>query len=203
MDNFFSLYIPKLMKKDYPNTYTVFAGGDDLFLLGAWDEIIDLARDIEKEFKEFIKSEHLTISFGIALAKSTTPISYLAEHTEKLLEDAKDIDENKDAISLFGETVKWNSYKETYNKLGNLFKDFNDINTTLLYRLLDFCEMSKNIKKDIKNSLWRSKINYLFSRNVDKRYHYILADLSDKIEHNPKETKMFLSELIYKRRKNA
>ena len=31
MDNFFSLYIPKMMREKYPNTYTVFAGGDDLF----------------------------------------------------------------------------------------------------------------------------------------------------------------------------
>ncbi len=53
MDNFFSLYVPKMMKENYPNTYTVFAGGDDLFLLGAWNEILDLARDIEKEFKLF------------------------------------------------------------------------------------------------------------------------------------------------------
>ncbi len=78
MDNFFSLYVPKMMKENYPNTYTVFAGGDDLFLLGAWNEILDLARDIEKEFKLFVNDDKLSISFGIAIAKPTTPIRYLA-----------------------------------------------------------------------------------------------------------------------------
>ena len=202
IDNFFSLYIPKLMKKKYPDTYTVFAGGDDLFLLGAWDEILKLAREIEKEFKEFIKSDDLSISFGIALAKPSTPISYLANHTEELLEEAKDIDENKDAISLFGETLKWNSYKKTFEVLQKLFENFNDPNTATLYRLLDFCKMSKDIDKDLKNSMWKSKLNYLFKRNVDKKYHHILGDLSSSIEKNPKETKMFLSEFIYKRRES-
>jgi CRISPR-associated protein Csm1 len=189
------------MKEKYPDTYTVFAGGDDLFLLGAWDEILKLAREIEKEFKEFVKSDDLSISFGIALAKPSTPISYLANHTEELLEEAKDIDENKDAISLFGETVKWSSYKKTFEVLQKLFENFDDPNTATLYRLLDFCKMSKEMDVDIKNSMWKSKLNYHFKRNVDKKYHHILGDLSQCIEKNPKETKMFLSEFIYKRRK--
>ncbi len=91
------------------------------FLLGAWDEILDLARDIEKEFKLFVNYDKLSISFGIAIAKPTTPISYLADYTEHLLEEAKvsmeikEVKYPKDATSLFGETVKWNSYREVYN----------------------------------------------------------------------------------------
>ena len=99
MDNFFSLYIPEMMKAKYPNTYTVFAGGDDLFLLGAWDEVLSMAREIESEFKDFVKSDKLSISFGIAIAKPSTPISYLADYTEKLLEVAKDIDDEQEVTS--------------------------------------------------------------------------------------------------------
>ncbi len=85
-DNFFSLYIPTLMKTErYKHTYIVFAGGDDLFLLGAWNEIVELARVIQSEFNTFMQSDELSISFGIAMAKPTTPISYLAEHSERLL----------------------------------------------------------------------------------------------------------------------
>ncbi len=203
IDNFFSIYIPqKLMKGRFKNTYTVFAGGDDLFLLGAWDEILALAREIEKDFKLFMKNKNeLTISFGIAIAKPSTPISYLAEHTEKLLEKAKDIDESKDAISLFGETVKWQEYKDTYKKLDELFKGFETVNMATLYSLLTFCDMAKNINEDIRNTMWKSKLNYLFNRNIDKRFYYILDDLNKSIEKYPEETKMFLSEFIYKRRK--
>ena len=207
MDNFFSLYVPKIMENDYPNTYTVFAGGDDLFLLGAWDEILELARRIEKEFKEFIEGDTLSISFGIALAKPSTPISYLAEYTEKLLEEAKDIDDGeevehpKDAITLFDETVKWDEYKTIYGKLNKLFEGFDtNVKTTLYSYLLTFCKMAKNINKDIRNTMWKSKLNYLFRRNIDKRFHHILDELDESIENHPEATKMFLSEFIYKRR---
>ena len=206
MDGFFSIHIPQMMRDKHPHTYTVFGGGDDLFLLGAWDEILALARAIEREFEAFVQSDDLTISFGIAIAKPTTPISYLAEHTEKLLEEAKEIDGDKevahpkDAISLFGETVKWEEYRVVFDRLNKLFQGFEVVNSATLYRLLTFCDMSKNISKDIKNTMWKSKLNYLFSRNIDEKYHYILKELNESIEKCPKATKMFLSEFIYKRR---
>jgi len=87
IDGFFSRHIPEMMAGKYPDTYTVFAGGDDLFLIGAWNEVLDLARDIEAEFKRFVKSDKLSISMGIILAKPTTPISYLADISEEALEE--------------------------------------------------------------------------------------------------------------------
>lgn len=210
MDNFFSVYIPNMMREKYKNSYVVFAGGDDLFLLGAWDEVLDMAREIEREFKAFVKSDKLSISFGIAITKPSTPISYLADYTEKLLEKAKEID-GKDALSLFGETVKWKSYNEVFKKLYGSLEDFEEhLNTAFLYRLLELIEMSKKVKydKDIPSTMWRSKFRYSFNRNVlekmkDKeRAKNMLKLLSGLIEHNPKETKMVVSEFIYKRRES-
>ena len=208
LDNFFSLHIPRKMEKDFKNTYTVFAGGDDLFLLGSWNVILELARFIESEFKRFVKSSELTISFGIAMAKPSKPISYLANETEHLLENSKEVD-GKDAITLFGETVKWDSYKKVFKTLNEDLEkiDEKDINTAFLYRLLDFCEMNRKIKYrkekeelDIMNTLWKSKLVYSFTRNMDKKYISTLNTLNDLIEKHPKETKMTICEFIYKRR---
>ena len=222
IDNFFSLYIPTLMRKKYPNTYTVFAGGDDLFLLGAWDEILDLAREIEREFKAFVTEDAkaLTISFGIAIAKPSTPISYLADHSEHLLEEAKGIDNEKevehpkDALSLFGETVKWSDYLEVYNHLYSSLESFEEhLNTAFLYRLLELIEMSKKVKyaNDIASTMWKSKFRYSFNRNIlekmknsndNKRAEEMLELLGGLIDSNPKETKMVVNEFIYKRRES-
>lgn len=205
LDNFFSLYVPQLMKNYHPNSYTVFAGGDDLFLVGAWDEIISLARTIQKEFQEFIKGK-LSISFGIAIIKSSYPISRIAEYTEELLEVAKYIDEKKNAITLFGETVKWESYLSTYKELSMAFKILqkDDTKTAFLYRILELLEMAKKVKYEnsVKDTIWKSKLNYSFYRNMDKNYLPLLETLNVQMEKNPKETKMFLSEFIYKRRES-
>jgi CRISPR-associated protein Csm1 len=49
-NNFFTVFLPYILKntKEYKNIYTVFAGGDDLFLIGSWNIIIDFAEFIIK-----------------------------------------------------------------------------------------------------------------------------------------------------------
>lgn len=205
LDNFFSLYIPKIMKEKYPDTYTVFAGGDDLFLVGAWDEILSLARDINNDFKKLINNK-LSISFGIVIVKPSYPVARFADISEMMLERAKDINENKDAISLFDETVKWKSYLETFKVLEEAFKVLkkDDTKTAFLYRLLELVEMAKRVKYEnsIEDTMWKSKLNYSFDRNMDKKYLPLLEVLNKQIEDNSRETKMFLSEFIYKRRES-
>lgn len=204
MDNFFSLYIPKIMREKYKNSYTVFAGGDDLFLLGSWDIMLELARFIEEEFKKFVKNKDLSISFGISLIKHSIPIDFASNITERLLENAKKL-EGKDAISLFEETVKWQGYKDVFKNLYPLLCELKDDEdkTAFFYRLLEFCDMSKKVKKenDIKSTIWKSKLNYSFNRNMKSSSGKLLNSLNQSIQEFPEETKMVLCEYIYKRRK--
>jgi len=205
LDGFFSIYIPQILREKYRNIYTVFAGGDDLFLIGAWDEIMEFSRFIQKTFKQYVNSKKtkLSISFGIAIAKPSTPVSYLANHTEELLEISKEVD-NKDAITIWSESVKWNNYIEVFNELREVFIEYENLETTTIYRFLEFCNMSKKVVNgDIKATIWKSKLNYLFSRNMDlEKDKKLMEVLSENIEKNSGETKIFLSEFTYKRRKS-
>ena len=204
INNFFSLYVPRKMKEKFENSYTVFAGGDDLLIVGSYDQMIELAVFVRQEFMKFIKTKDLSISFGIVLAKPSTPISYLAQTSEKWLEVSKETT-GKDAISIFGETAKWDSYLSVRSKILDEFTKFNIDNTAFLYRLLELCEMSKNVCEDVKNTMWKSKLSYSFTRNMQNKQdgadmNGLLLMLNDTIENNPKESKMAICEYIYKRR---
>lgn len=204
INNFFSLYIPRKMREQYPDSYTIFAGGDDLLLVGSYDKMIELAIFVRQEFLKFVKNKHLTISFGIVLAKPSIPISYIANVAEHLLESSKEL-ENKDGISMFNESVKWDDYINVREQVLSCFDEFKQhINTAFLYRILEFCDMSKNVKNDINNTMWRSKLNYSFYRNFeqvkDEKKEKILLMLDNQIKKNPKEMKMVVCEYIYKRR---
>ena len=193
------------MREKFAHTYTIFAGGDDLFLVGAWDEIVALAHEIRTEFKNFVKNDELTISFGIAIAKANTPISYLASICEHLLESSKAV-EGKDAITLFGESVKWAQYLQTHKNLNAKFQNLKDdesFNTAFLYRLLEFCDMSKKVKfeSDWTATMWKSKLKYAIARNQSDKFDEIYATLDEEIENNPKESKMVISQIVYQRRK--
>ncbi|MDE7315229.1 MAG: type III-A CRISPR-associated protein Cas10/Csm1, partial [Mucispirillum sp.] len=51
--NFFSYFLSSVMEKEKLNIYTVFAGGDDLFIVGKYNDIIKFAKILNDKFKEF------------------------------------------------------------------------------------------------------------------------------------------------------
>ena len=80
---FFKFYINKILQnpkyefgssqKVGRNATIVYSGGDDLFIVGAWNEIIGLAIDIRREFEKYTEGT-LTISAGIGIYNSSYPI---------------------------------------------------------------------------------------------------------------------------------
>jgi len=203
IDAFFSGYVTDVLRgkskygNKFRNIYTVFAGGDDLFLIGAWDEILEFARVIRNDFMDFQNNNGLTISFGIVVSKPSVPIKYLAEISEEYLESSKELD-GKDAVTLFDETVKWDNYLKIFRELEEVFED-REFDTVYLYRLLEICEMAKNVKfnNSIKETIWKSKLVYISKENNEID---VLEKIYSKIEEYPKEVKLFLFEYIYKRR---
>lgn len=199
VDYFFSVKASKMMEGK--NLYTVFAGGDDIFILGAWDEVIEFSKELREEFMKFAGGSELTFSVGMVMTKANKPINFVADISEEALEEAKEVD-GKDAISLFSETVKWNDYLDDLG-LSKELEKAEEINTAFTYRLLELIQMSKNVryKSAIQDTIWKSKLAYSFQRNMDKKDLPLLNTLNEMIEDYPKESKMVLSEFIYKRRK--
>lgn len=86
--------------------YTVFSGGDDLFVIGPWDRIIELAALIRSLFKDFTcHNPNVTISAGIFICKPKYPIALAAAKAEAALEQSKH--KGKNRITVFGETAVW------------------------------------------------------------------------------------------------
>lgn len=81
-------------------THVIYSGGDDVFLVGAWDELLELAIDIREKLAE-VTDNKITMSAGLALFSPSYPISQMAAITGLLESVAKD-NEGKDSIALFG-----------------------------------------------------------------------------------------------------
>lgn len=80
--------------------HVIYSGGDDVFLVGAWDELLELAIDIREKLAE-VTDNKITMSAGLALFSPSYPISQMAMITGLLESVAKDND-GKDSIALFG-----------------------------------------------------------------------------------------------------
>lgn len=119
MERFFSkdLYQKVLKSRiEKQELYPVFAGGDDLFLIGSWDKIIEIAAEINEAFRVFQKElnleKPLTLSGGIVLGNPKYPLIRLAEEVEKALDLAKNYREDKNSICLFGEPMGWEEMEQ-------------------------------------------------------------------------------------------
>ena len=95
-----------------PGIYVVFSGGDDLFVLGPWNQVINLAMKIQEEYLAFTGNPNLTISAGVNIVGKKFPIykSYLT--TIEALEEAKVAFKEKHAISLFNHNLKFDELRD-------------------------------------------------------------------------------------------
>ena len=87
-------------KKKERDIHIVYSGGDDIFLLGAWDDVVEFAVDLRRAFWRFT-SGRLHFSAGIGFFKEKIPVAEMARKAGELESLAKSRPE-KDAVALFG-----------------------------------------------------------------------------------------------------
>lgn len=80
------------------NVSIVYSGGDDIFLVGAWNEVLDAFLDLRSALRRFTE-DTLTISGGVGLYNSGYPINRMAAETAELEDYSKGL-ENKNAVTV-------------------------------------------------------------------------------------------------------
>ena len=124
------------------NALIVYSGGDDLFVIGSWDDIVEFSIDLSRKFEKFSQGK-LTLSAGIDLYPEKYPIAVMAKKTGELEEISKGIDE-KNAVTIANEA---NAYKwkvldekvigEKYIAIEKFLGGQNDRGNTFIYRILE------------------------------------------------------------------
>lgn len=178
-------YITEKRKPGKRKITIVYSGGDDLFIVGSWDEVIGFAVDLYDTLSEFTQKK-LTISAGIGIYPGKYPIHNMAAQTGEL-EDCAKRHPGKNAVTLFEDslTFGWSTFvDDVLEKKLSLLKDFFDKfpqkGKAYLYRILD---LIRNIDKD--------KINLA-------RLAYIMARLEDEMGQEEETDIRFFSSKIYR-----
>ncbi len=205
MNNFFALYLPQLLSETetFQNIYTVFAGGDDLFLIGPWNRIMELANGLEEKFSTYVcHNPDIRFSAGISLHKSHTPMNTLARSSETALEQSKHKGRNR--ITLFDRTVTWETFK-TLTTIGEELAQWVDdewISSVFLYKLNTFIDMAlaeKTLLNDSPQGIpiqamactqWRSRLTYAVERNALLKLDPALR--RERLTHIRKKTALWL-----------
>lgn len=125
----------------------VYSGGDDLFIIGAWDDVIGLAIDIHDQLEEYSQGM-LTISAGIGVYDAKYPLRLCAEEVAGLEDASKEYPVSqapeKNALTVFSpdHTYSWKEWKEKvlgekYETLSDFLERFQERGNSFLYNILE------------------------------------------------------------------
>lgn len=148
---FFKLYLNSVLKKgnskvlskgECRNVCIVYSGGDDIFVVGAWNDVIDCFIDIRNSFEKFTEGT-LTISGGIGIYDSSFPINLMASEVAKLEGYSKNL-VGKNAITLFDRNGRydWNTFidyvlDEKYKVIQEYMSITKERGKAFLYHILE------------------------------------------------------------------
>ena len=172
MSLFFKRDINMLLGGSSRNVSIIYSGGDDMFLIGGWDDIIDTAIDISKALRLYTMGK-LTVSAGIGIYPEKYPLHIMARETSELEDHAKSRNENgerKNAATLFTPELcfGWDELAECvvgekFAALKSFFDEDREKGNAFLYQMLS---LIRGVEEEDKSG--RARISLA-------RYAYLLA----------------------------
>ena len=173
MNGFFSTWLPLVCARGFKNVYTVFAGGDDFFMIGPWHEMQRLARHLEADFRRYVaENPEIHFSAGLVMTKPAVPARTLSRLAEESLDAAKSAGKNR--LSLYGSLIEWKDVArlvELEDFLARAVEDYG-ATTSYLYGLFTILDMAADHANPA-SSIWRSRLYYntvrLFERDAKRR----------------------------------
>jgi CRISPR-associated protein Csm1 len=152
LDLFFSGWMQHTLsqKQEYQNFYTIFSGGDDLFLVGPWDKAADLACHVNEKLREFVGGNpDITLSGGLLFTKHRYPIARAAGAADEVLEQSKEAEwkdergkkRNRNQLTVLGDTFRWEQAGPIFEDVETLKEHADELTSSFLYSLVQYSQM--------------------------------------------------------------
>jgi CRISPR-associated protein Csm1 len=181
LNMFFRYYLNRICKDR--KIATIYAGGDDVFVVGAWDEVIQTGFDIREHFKRYTLNS-MTISGGFAVFSPKFPLYQMARIAGEAEDEAKTNEYNGEMKNSF--TFFYNSHKSQSSFRKNEIK--------LAFSWFEAENKVKKLQNEIQNILLKEQEDGSFSIKVSQSYIYKLLSIVDLWQM---EGKLYLPKLAW------
>ncbi|MDZ7315998.1 MAG: type III-A CRISPR-associated protein Cas10/Csm1 [candidate division KSB1 bacterium] len=152
--------------------YLVYSGGDDLLVIGPWEQTLHLALRIRNEFQRFAGGNpNLHLSAGIVLVKPNYPIQRFAELADRALHQAKETEvkgRTRNHVSIFGKVLEWDEFADLIDfgiRLAEAVRS-RSVPRSIVY-LLHRLHL-QHFRNGRENPMWIPKAYYALSRRIRK-----------------------------------
>ncbi|MDE0043407.1 MAG: type III-A CRISPR-associated protein Cas10/Csm1 [Candidatus Poribacteria bacterium] len=190
---FFEGYIPQLCR-DYNANHTpqilelIYAGGDDLFLVGGWSAAPEIARQIRDDFRAFVGGEHITLSGGIAIEHKKYPLYQLAEDAGKAVDTAKE--KEKNALSFLQKRMTWKEFSrvdEWYKRLCDAVSGGKPLPNSFLTRFGEIYYLYVSDTESQRKWAWRLIYHLGRAKQMNRDHRALIDDLRRELIVNHSE----------------
>ncbi|ERT07671.1 csm1 family CRISPR-associated protein [Lyngbya aestuarii BL J] len=140
-----------------PNLLFIYAGGDDLFISGTWNEVVEFSFDVYQAFRAYTgHNPDITLSGGISLADYKFPLYQAANESGEAEEKAKG--NGRDSLGLFGEVFKWDEWLGTNPSqvIDEEIRNYLSLDLPSLFGVLPFVQKLYNIEQNYSRSFVRN-----------------------------------------------
>jgi CRISPR-associated protein Csm1 len=180
--------------------YLLYAGGDDLFVVGSWHLLPELALSIREDFRSYTGNSNITLSAGLYLAEPKLPLYQTAERAKEALEAAKARTQNgkvvKDAINFLGRTWSWDEFKHLKQEAEKLAKwvEEDKIPRGLLQRLMGFYQQQEADRARVHHQrgrphygpwIWQTAYHLARTAELHRELHAELRHWAEQIKTDP------------------
>ena len=143
--------------------YSIYSGGDDLFIIGAWHLMPELAHAISQDLRRYAANHPAVhVSGGITLHHGKFPLYQMAQAADKALEaakrrgedaprtrGAKQSSDKKNALTFLNRTVSWAEYEDVKGQFEHLLDlMMRKAPASLLQRLLQLDALYQQHKQE-------------------------------------------------------
>ena len=104
LNAFFGGHLARLLEAEFPLVYPILESGSGVLLAGAWQQMLELAVRLNREFGRQVGRE-LTLSAGLALARPSSSLASAAGEAREGLRQAMAAGGNR--LDALGSSVEW------------------------------------------------------------------------------------------------
>jgi len=163
--------------------YVLYSGGDDLFVVGPWDQIIELASQLQADFTGYAcHNPNVTLSASVVQVKPHYPVQRFAQLVSDRLGEAKDAGRNR--INIFSHPVVWHDEQVGRGYDWNLrfAKDLchkiedRDVPRTLIHDIGRLYRRHRVDRNGHLKPMWVPELYYTLARRLRKEVRETVQD---------------------------
>ncbi len=194
---FFTGYINELAKQF--DIYIAYSGGDDVFVVGNWYQLLKFANKLRKELDEFVcNNKHLSASAGLIFTKPNFPISQsalLAEEQEKIAKDTyPKLEKNK--VGVLDIQLTWEEFGEFIDYADKLIEFLqSDAGKQIIPR--SFIHNLYSLTTSIFDSKGKADLRKLNRTKGILHYMFARRNINSKIIEEQNKGRSKVNELLY------